>query len=77
MVLRQVLEELESLKGPVSLNDLSRKLGVEWSALEGMIAFWVRKGRLRNDYFAARPEECANGNCGMSCGARGLQDRCK
>jgi len=30
----------------MTLRQLSRKLGVQESALEGMIQFWVRKGRL-------------------------------
>jgi hypothetical protein len=67
MVLRQVLEALESVQGPVNLDDLSRRLGVERSALEGMINFWLRKGRLREDYLAARPSVCASGTCGGSC----------
>jgi hypothetical protein len=47
MVLRQILRELERSSGPVCLNDLSRKLGVEPGALEGMISFLERKGRLK------------------------------
>jgi hypothetical protein len=67
MVLRQVLEALESIQGPVNLDDLGRRLGVERSALEGMINFWERKGRLRSDALAARPNVCASGTCGGSC----------
>lgn len=62
MVLRRVLQELEMAQGPVDLSDLGRKLGVERSALEGMIAFWVRKGRLKDDYLM-----CLGGDCGESC----------
>lgn len=46
-MLQQVLQAFESADGPVALDDLSRQLGIERSALEGMIAFWVRKGRLQ------------------------------
>ena len=67
MMLRQVLQELESSTGPVELNALSRKLGVERSALQGMVAFWVRKGRLRDDYAAALAGRCAGDDCAASC----------
>ena len=66
-MLRQVLQELESSTGPVDLNALSRKLDVERSALEGMVAFWVRKGRLKDDYAAALAGSCARGDCAASC----------
>ncbi len=58
MVLRQILQELESAQGPVSLNDLSRKLGVERGALEGMIAFLARKGRL-GDHVASLTQDAS------------------
>ena len=45
-MLRQVLETLEQAQGPIPLDELSRQLGIEHSALEGMVSFWVRKGRL-------------------------------
>lgn len=71
-MLRQVLHEVEAAEGPVSLNELSRKLGLEPGALEGMLDFWVRKGRL---LAGARHEPagesvtpaCAAGGCGWSC----------
>lgn len=63
-MLHQVLHALESAQGPVNLDDLSRQLGVERSALEGMIDFWVRKGRLRDSASAA----CGGGaGAGCSC----------
>ena len=69
MVLHQVLSELESAKGPVDLNELGRKLGVERSALDGMIAFWVRKGRLHEGCLAARLHKDTDAGCGSSCSA--------
>jgi len=50
------------------LNDLGRKLGVEQSALEGMIDYWVRKGRLQDDE-AVNAAICNSGACssGVSC----------
>lgn len=46
-MLSQILGELESAGGAIDLNELSRRLGVQRSALEGMIETLVRKGRLR------------------------------
>ncbi len=68
-MLHQVLQEIEGAQGSINLSELSRKLGVERSALDGMIQYWVRKGRLRDE---SQPEEillssCANGACGHSC----------
>lgn len=62
-MLHQVLHALETAQGPVRLDELSRALGIEPSALEGMIAYWVRKGRLKDASAAA----CSNG-CGGACG---------
>ncbi len=47
-MLYQILEILEQAEQPLSLAELSQRLQIEPSALEGMIAFWVRKGRLRD-----------------------------
>ena len=68
-MLRQVLEEIESAHGPVNINELSHKLGLERSTLEGMIEFWVRKGRLKaaNQSTAEMTEECTIGSCGCAC----------
>ena len=68
-MLRQILQELASAQGPVNMNDLSRKLGVERSALQGMIDYWVRKGRLQDDDQAleAAMSVCTSGNCSTSC----------
>jgi hypothetical protein len=59
MVLQQVLQELESSRGSASFDDLSRKLGIERSALEGMIGFLVRKGRLSDDDVAMLKDDVA------------------
>ena len=45
-MLHHVLHEFQSAPGALNLNDLARKLNVERSALEGMIQFWVRKGKI-------------------------------
>jgi hypothetical protein len=62
--LRAVLDAFEGKHTAVSLNQLSRELGVTPAILDSMIDFWVRKGRLRE---AATPTTC--GSCGhaQSC----------
>ena len=68
-MLRRVLQELQAAKSAVNPNDLSRKLGVERSALEGMIAYLVQKGRLQDDNKALEvaTNVCGGGSCGTSC----------
>jgi hypothetical protein len=68
-MLKQVLEELNSAKSALNLNELSHKLGVERTALEGMIAYLVQKGKLQDDEKAheAAMGLCNSGSCGGSC----------
>jgi len=65
-MLNQVLQEIKSAQSALKLSDLSHKLGVERSALDGMIQFLVRKGRLRNDDedLAAVTTICSPPSCG-------------
>ena len=46
-MLSKILRAFEQTSGPVDLNELSRSLNVERSALEGMLALLVRQGKLR------------------------------
>ncbi len=46
-MLSRILHEFGNAGGPVDLDELSRRLGVQRSALEGMIEFLVRKRYLR------------------------------
>ncbi len=71
MLLRRILHELESAEGPVDLNDLSRTLGVERSALDGMISYLIDKGRLAETSAAAIVGWCDSYECAASC--RGAQ----
>lgn len=64
-MLYQVLEAIEQANGPVSLDELSRRLKIEAGALEGMIAFWVRKGRLKDTAVAG----CGGSGRGCTCSA--------
>ncbi len=67
-LLHQVLAEIEAADGPLTVNELSRRLGVDASALAPMIEFWVRKGRLRDEDTAVAEEAaCAAGACGATC----------
>jgi hypothetical protein len=66
-MLNQVLQEITNAKEPISLPVLSSRLGIERGALEGMLDYWVRKGRLKDD--DAIPEGAHSaGSCGPSCG---------
>lgn len=66
-MLRDVLQELKQAQGPINLNELSRKLNIEPSALQGMILFWVQKGRLQDETQATRVilESCSS--CEGAC----------
>jgi hypothetical protein len=61
-MLSQILKEFRESGGAIiSLNGLSRRLGVERSALDGMLETLVRQGKLR--------EVCASGSSGgCHCG---------
>ena len=62
-ILRSVLAAFEDARGPLSLADLSRELGIETGALEGMLDFWLRKGRLRIVGPGASPDSCDMKHC--------------
>jgi len=66
-MLRDVLHAIESANGPVHVAALSQQLGIDRSALEGMIDYWVRKGRLQAP--TATETVCAPsaGHCGGGC----------
>ncbi len=46
-MINQVLQEMKMCKEPFSVRALSEKLNIEQSALEGVLLYWVRKGRLQ------------------------------
>ena len=69
-MLQRILNEFESAAGGISINELGRRLGVERSALEGMIGYLVRKGILRDEAAAAmecRPEGSVCASCVKHC----------
>ena len=68
-MLHQLLHEFETAAGPLNLNELAHNLKVERSALEGMIQFWVRKGRISDSQIAAdaAPPQCSGLSCASAC----------
>lgn len=66
-MLQHILDRIEQAEGPLLLSDLSRELNIELSALQGMIDFWVRKGRLQQDgagtAVSAPACHCATNTC--------------
>ena len=65
VMLSRILKEFEGAEGPLDLNELSRRLGVERSALDGMLEYLVRKGRLRE--VGLGTETCAHCAGHLSC----------
>ena len=45
-MLRELLRLVETAEGPISLTHLARQLDVDVAVLDGMLQYWVRKGRL-------------------------------
>ncbi len=66
-MLHQVLREIEQATEPLSLGDLARKLDVDQSTLDGMLTFWVRKGRIVVSDIDG--QTCATGGGCTSCGS--------
>ena len=64
-MLTQIIKEFKGARGPLDLGDLSRRLGVERSALEGMLQLLVRQGRLRE--IGAGTATCAHCAGRLSC----------
>lgn len=62
-VLRQVLAVFENSHEPRTLSQLARELGLPLGTLEGMIDYWVRKGKLR--------EASSGQGCSTCGGAKG------
>ena len=68
-MLQNVLEQIRNSDGTVSLEELSRKLGIEPSALEGMLEYCVRKGILQESLSFPVGDGCGNtmSSCGSIC----------
>jgi len=69
-MLHAILYELQTASEPMTLRTLGQKLNVQQSALEGMIQFWVQKGRLELDDGMGGASEvsvCDHKICFRSC----------
>lgn len=65
-MLSKILKEFREADGPVDLNEVSRRLRIERSALEGMIETLLHQGKLKE----VRPEDCAHCEKGSNCDHR-------
>lgn len=61
-MLSLILKELEQAQGPLNMRELSRKLGVQPGALEGMLLQLLRMGKLE---LVQEGGDC--GTCSGSC----------
>lgn len=61
--LSQVLTAFEGSQGPLTMKQIAGDLGISQARLEGMIQYWVRKGKLRE---AISYTDC--GTCGRGPG---------
>jgi DNA-binding HxlR family transcriptional regulator len=66
MLLDRVLEEIGTESGPAEFGELSRRLGVQASALEGMLSLLARKGLIARPRHRTGDEPAA---CTTTCGA--------
>uniref|UniRef100_A0A7C1FDM6 Transcriptional regulator HTH-type FeoC domain-containing protein n=1 Tax=Caldilinea aerophila TaxID=133453 RepID=A0A7C1FDM6_9CHLR len=72
-MLWKVLQEIEAAQGPLTLDELSHRLDIDRSALEAMIQFWVRKGRLIDNQ---APFQAPLNATGFACSARHCSAHC-
>ncbi len=66
-MLQLILQEIEAAGGTISLAGLSRKLDVDPGALDGMLEFWVRKGRLQRNSYQGDGVCSPLAGCGGTC----------
>ena len=71
-MLYQLLTVMNATDGPISLDGLSKELGMEKSALKGMLDLLVRKGKLSHSEMGQITDDgsCSGVAC-MSCGKAG------
>ena len=65
-MLDEIMHEFENNKGPITVKELARRLDIEESALDGMLEFLQRKGKLSVYRPAEECEECGVVSC-ASC----------
>lgn len=66
-MLKQVLEKFEDPKQPASLAQIAHDLDLDMPTLQGMIDYWVRKGKLREVINC----DISTGGCSCGKGASG------
>ena len=64
-MLSEILKAFKRAEGPMDLNELSRYLNIERSALDGMIELLVRQGKLKE--INPGSEDCTHCNSRLSC----------
>jgi len=64
-MLSRIIGEFRRSSGLLDLNELSQRLGVEKSALDGMLQLLVRQGKLRE--IGLGTEACAHCTGHLSC----------
>lgn len=64
-MLSRIVDEFRKSRGLLDLNELSQRLGVEKSALDGMLQLLVRQGKLRDIGLGA--QDCAHCAGHLSC----------
>jgi len=64
-MLSRIIDEFRKSSGLLDLNELSQRLGVEKSALDGMLQLLVRQGKLRD--IGLGTEACTHCTGHLSC----------
>jgi hypothetical protein len=66
-MLRDVLRVFETTQGPLSINEMARDLDITPGMLDGMIDYWVRKGKIRACGTESACHSCSHGkSCSYS-----------
>lgn len=60
--LSQVLAAFENSRGPITMAEIARELDLTPARLEGMIQYWVRKGKLRQASLLSECGSCSHGD---------------
>lgn len=72
-MLREVLQAVEAAEGPITLNELSRRLQLDPRVLDGMLEHWSRRGKLVVD--GVTGTACAGNMTPASCSCGFAADR--
>ncbi|MEN8234970.1 MAG: FeoC-like transcriptional regulator [Actinomycetota bacterium] len=69
MILDRLLDELHTAQGPIMNSALARRLGIDESALDGMIGVLTAKGVLSvpAEFVGGDAATCSGAACGSSC----------